>query len=107
STPYLALYLDIATVGFDDFFRNRQAEAGALCGRLSLVIGLVKLVEDVGKLFRGDAGASISDRNDYVAVCRLHCEGHCAATRGKLECVREEVAQHLVDAVLIPKDSCR
>src|SRR5215467_10628881 len=79
-----------------------QAGPGSPCG--ALIIGLVELVEDSGELILGNAGASVLHGDPHARIRRLEAQRYGASPRRELERVRQQVAEHLVDAVEVPKD---
>ena len=60
----IARGLDAAAVGLHDGFADRETEAGAAGSAVARIVGAVEAVEDVGQVFRGDAGAGVGDGKD-------------------------------------------
>src|SRR5215212_2177132 len=92
----------MTAVGFDDSFRNRQAEPRSLGGCGCLIICLVEFVENVWQLPWRDTGTRILDRADDGPVLGGDRQGNLTATLGELEGVGNKVSQYFIDAVLIP-----
>src|SRR5476649_1632836 len=90
----LGMDLDAAAVPVDDVARQRQAQAGALAGRLGGEEG----VEDVCEVARRDAGAGVADGEPDVVVIAAGAQRDAAARRGDgMDGVDDQVQHHLVD----------
>jgi hypothetical protein len=89
-------------VGLDNLLGDGKSQARSRrCGR-SLIIRLVELLKDTRKLIGRNSRPGVVNLHLNGVVHRLYRKLHRAALRGELESVRQQVAEHLVDAILIP-----
>ena len=73
--------------------------------RVDAAVGLAEPVEDVGQEIRADAHAVVAHPDLGVAVAgALQADLDAAAGRGELDGVREQVPDHLLQAVGIAGD---
>ena len=76
----------------DDPLRDGEAESDAA---LVVFARLPELIEEMLDLLRRDARASVADIKDDLPLA-AHCpERHISAFGCELECVAEEIAEHL------------
>src|SRR5678816_1718507 len=100
---HFAAHPDLSAVQFDELATERQAQTGALLLRRARS-DLTELLEDDPLIFRGDANPGVPDRylDTSVSLCRLNSDP--AAFRRKLNRIRQEVQQDLLDLPLIRPD---
>src|SRR5262249_34898555 len=115
----LALHMDLAAEQACDLTADREAEARAAVAAARRAVGLLERLGDQAQLVVRDADAGVADRElePRLGACeRLACElaslGHAdaqldATLFGELERVREQVLQHLLQALLVGLDRRR
>src|SRR4029453_11674819 len=99
-----ALDADGPAMRADDALRDRKPEPSALRRRRRLVVRLKEFLEDERHVLRRNDSAGIAHEHLPGIVHRRDGELHRATALGELECVREQVAQHLAHAGLVPYD---
>ena len=82
----------------DQLLADRQTEAGAALLAAVGRIGLGELLEYPFTEFVGNAWAPVSDADPHVAVTHAGRQFDLLAGRRKLRGVRQQVAQHLLQA---------
>src|SRR5678815_121299 len=105
--PEGALDLDGSAVRFDDFARNSEPEPSSLGRSIGLVAGLEEFLEDVRQLFCRNSHSRIANCETHLILGAFDEKLHCATAIGELECIREKIAEHFVDAVFIPENMRR
>jgi hypothetical protein len=89
-------------VGLCDLARYREAEPRAPRG--ACIVGPVEPLEDVGKVFLGDAFARVRDLEQHPAVSSGSAHRHLAPLGGVLDGVVEQDGHRLLDA--LPVEAC-
>src|SRR5688500_10314001 len=97
------VYPDAPAVCLDDLPGYGQPQPRALCGCVGLIACLEEFLEDVRQLLGGYSDAGIAHGNAHVVVGALDAELDRASAVRELERVREKVAQHFVDTILVPE----
>lgn len=84
----------------DDFSRDGQSQASASNVTVGEAFDAEELVEDVLQSFRRNANAAVPDAHLQTAL-RFFArrDGDLAALRAVLAGVRQEIAEHLLDAI--------
>jgi hypothetical protein len=102
-----ALDADLAAQRAGQLAADRQAQPGAAVGAAGGAIGLLEGLEDDRQLVLGDADAGIDDAEGHdVLAGPLDAQRH-PALRGELERVGQQVAQDLLEALLVSDDGRR
>src|SRR6516164_1694557 len=96
----LRLDPDFAPVHLNNAFRYGKPQAGAALLSGDGVVGLLKLLKQVGLIGSGDAGASVADRYIECAIIRLGLDGNFAGI-GELNRITNEVDQDLGQAAAV------
>src|SRR3954453_23857614 len=94
-----ALDSDGAAVRLDDLARDHQAETAA--DDASAAGGAGEALEDAGELVGGDAGAVVLDAGRDEGGLDLDGRLDRPRRRGELDCVAEEVRDHLREAARV------
>ena len=82
-----------------------QTESTALAGDAG--IRLAETLEYVRQEFRGNTNAGVADRDFQMRVHALEADLHFAAAVCELDGIRQEIPQHLLQALRIPGHGCR
>ena len=97
-TPHGALDPDASPVSFDDAFRNLQSEPSAL---MPCPGALPKSVKDMGQVLGWDATPRIRNPEDDLAIPRCRARRDMTASLRELDCVANEVLEHLKEPIPI------
>jgi hypothetical protein len=92
---------DLASVQVDDPLGDREPEPGAAVRGRAGLVGAVEALEHALGLRRRDARAAIEDLEPRVAVPPGGADEHARAGRRVADRVRDEVAEHLLQAMLV------
>src|SRR6266542_819049 len=92
------------SVQFDEVPHDRQAETQPAVTAGRRAIGLRKTIEDVGQELGADADARVFDRDRRVVALALQAHGHAAVARRELHRVRQQVPEHLLQAIAVPRN---
>src|SRR5205823_2134001 len=101
SLALLGFHPDPAAMHLDDALGNRQAETGPALLARDRAVGLLKFLEDLGLIGRGDAGPRIAYRNRERAV-GYRCSDCYLALVGELYRVADQVEQDLGEPPFVP-----
>ena len=85
---------DLAPVHLDDAFRYGEPQAGAALLASDGVVGLLKLLKQVGLIGRGNAGPGVANRHMERAVVRFGLDGDFARIR-ELNSITDKIDQNL------------
>ncbi len=94
-------------MGLDQLAGDGQAQAAGAAGVGAGPVAAPESVEDVGKIFRRDAAAAVSDLYLDAIRCGPGSEGDATAGRCVAQGVYHQVAQHLVQPVGIGPEAQR
>ena len=100
---WLAGNADLAAVGFDDCFGNRQAHACAL-NLQALISTAIELFEYQGLFEIVDAWSAVGDAGHYHPVPDFSCDLNRRLGRRILGCVFQQLGYDFRDAVFIHSD---
>ena len=101
------LHRDVAAQPSGELARNGEAEAGASVAAVSGAVGLAEGFEDYLLLICGDADAAVTHRERHALVRGVQNPQTHRTILGELECVREQIAQYLLDAQPVAHDRSR
>src|SRR5690606_18322137 len=96
--------LDFAAEDAREFARDRQAEAGTAELAVRRTVGLAEGVEDRVLVFGCNADTGVADGKGHVAVRRAADRQCYLAAFGELDGVRQQVLQHLFEALRVRAD---
>src|SRR5262249_28522236 len=96
------LHPDAAAVHFDDLLGNGEAKASTAFGLRIRVIDLMELLENARPLLFRDSRAGVHDADREVSIDSLGGDADLTGI-GELDCVANEIEQHLREALLIAK----
>ena len=99
--------IDRAAVHLDELpgYRQPQAEPAAFTGDAG--VRLAEPLEHMRKEFRRDADAGIADGNFHVRIDAFEADLHPAAAVRELDRIRQQIPQHLLQALRIARDGRR
>ena len=86
-------------MGFDDPFRDGEAEAGAAGVAGAGLVGAVEAFEDVGEVVGSDAEAGVFDGEEGAVVGGRESDGDAAAGPVVADGVGDEVGEEFAEAV--------
>ena len=101
----LAPEFKLAAVQFQQAFRQRQAEAGAIVWACERAVRLAEQGHDLRDVLVANSDPGIRDRKGYTAA-RFDRGGksNFAVFRGELDRVGEDVEQYLLDPQLVSEE---
>jgi len=91
-------------MGLYDLFSDGKTQARPGSSGIRLIIGLIELLEDARDLIRRNSCSGVTHAHTYCGADGIDGQLDGPTVRRELERIRQQVAEHLVDSVEIPKD---
>src|SRR4051794_25597817 len=102
--PLFAVNLDGPAVVGNDLFDDIQPDTQAANGLAPVTTNAIEPLEQVWQIYRGNADASIADRDTYIVRSFFQLHRDDAATGAIFNRVLQQVLEHLLQPVLVPVD---
>src|SRR3954469_13542637 len=96
-----ALDPQTTVVASDDLLADRQAQAQMITFTGGAIMGAVESLENFGLLVGWNTDTGVADADPSLIFKQLGAHRDCAAGRSRLDCVFDQVVQHLADPLAV------